>query len=591
MTRQNKVWNLSSLFVDDADPAIARAEKTASANVAAFHKKWIGRTDFTTSPTVLQQALTEYEALITSNGLLSRNYEYWHLRSAQNQNDAKVKARLLQTQEQAEKLNNTVRFFLHAVRTITPKLQPQFLQDPKLAPYKHFIERQFNQGAHTLSIEVENVLALKESTSYTQWTQLTDECLAKEARHGRTLPTLLSQISDHRQTVRDRAARDVNSILATYAPIATAELNAVLAHKKTEDELRGFDRPDAERHLHDDIDSTVVDAMLTAVTKRNYLAHRFYTLKAQIWGKPTLRYHERNLLLPAAEPLKTYPAALDLVEQTFHRLDPEFGAKVRAFDREGRIDVYPHLGKDSGAFCSYMTANLPTYVLLNHTDRLRDTLVIAHELGHGLNGEYMTIQSELNYGGPTSTAEVASTFFEDFVLRELLQSADATTRLSLQMQQLNDEISTIHRQVALYRFEQALHQAFRKDGYLDTATIGTLFNQHMAAYMGPAVEQSPGSENWWVHWSHIRYYFYVYSYASGLLISKALQAAVRRDPAFIQQVKQFLSAGSSRSPYVLFKELGLDISRAAFWNRGLDEVEQHLTDLTQLAVKLKKIHA
>lgn len=589
MKQYKKLWNLTSLFANDSDPAIVKSERVAEQMVSAFQKKWSSRTDFTHSPTVMADALVEYEQLITNNGLLSRNYLYWHLRLAQNQNDTAVKARLLQTQESAEKLQNSIRFFLHAIKKIDPKRQSRFVRAAALQPYRHLLERQFQQGAHTLSIEEENILALKESTSYTQWTQLTEECLAKESRGGHTLPVLISRLNDHRQTIRDKAAHSINSIVASNAAVATAELNAVLAHKKTDDELRGFDRPDASRLLGDDIEAETVDALVAAVAKRNHIAHRFYQFKAKLWGKKTLLYHERNLLLPTAEPQKKYADAIKLVEQTFAQLDPEFGTKVKAFDTEGRIDAYPRPGKDSGAFCSYWLSTLPVYVMLNHTDRLRDTLVIAHELGHGLNGEYMRAQSELNYDSPTSTAEVASTFFEDFVLQELLKTADDTIRLTLMVQQLTDEISTIHRQIALYQFERDLHKQFRANGYINTTTIGTLFNTHMAAYMGPAVEQSKGCENWWVYWQHIRYYFYVYSYAGGLLISKALQAAVKQDPRFIEQVKLFLSAGTTQSPRDLFLHLGLDIAQETFWNTGLDEVEQHLIAATKLAAKLKLI--
>ena len=113
----------------------------------------------------------------------------------------------------------------------------------------------------------------------------------------------------------------------------------------------------------------------------------------------------------------------------------------------------------------------------------------------------------------------------------------------------------------------------------------------MAAYMGDAVEQSEGSENWWVYWSHIRYFFYVYSYASGLLISKSLQNGVKRDPAFIKKVKDFLSAGLSDSPKNIFAKLGIDITDRQFWNKGLDEVEKLLNETEQLAMQLGKIKA
>ena len=116
-----------------------------------------------------------------------------------------------------------------------------------------------------------------------------------------------------------------------------------------------------------------------------------------------------------------------------------------------------------------------------------------------------------------------------------------------------------------------------------------MFGRHMSAYMGDAVEQSKGSENWWVYWNHLRYYFYVYSYAGGLLISKSLQNSVKEDPRFIVKVKDFLSAGLSDSPRNIFLKLGINIGDAGFWDQGLTEVNRLLKETEALALKLGKI--
>ncbi len=157
------------------------------------------------------------------------------------------------------------------------------------------------------------------------------------------------------------------------------------------------------------------------------------------------------------------------------------------------------------------------------------------------------------------------------------------------MTKLNADISTIFRQIACYRFEQELHAEYRKVGYLTKEQIGKIFQKNMATYMGKAVEQSTGSENWWVYWSHIRNFFYVYSYSSGLLISKALQRKVRANSQFIHQVKEFLSAGGADSPERIFAKLGLDITSAKFWEEGIAEVADNLKEATKLANKLGKV--
>ena len=83
--------------------------------------------------------------------------------------------------------------------------------------------------------------------------------------------------------------------------------------------------------------------------------------------------------------------------------------------------------------------------------------------------------------------------------------------------------------------------------------------------------------------------FYVFSYASGLLISKSLQASVRQDPQFIAKVKDFLAAGTSDSPKNIFAKMGIDITDKKFWEKGLSEIEQLLNDTEALATKLGKI--
>ena len=152
-------------------------------------------------------------------------------------------------------------------------------------------------------------------------------------------------------------------------------------------------------------------------------------------------------------------------QNVFQNIDQIFAEILDRFLSNGQFDVYPGKGKSSGAFCAHHLISQPTFILLNHTDRLNDVLTLAHELGHGINNELIRgKQNALNFGTPISTAEVASTFMEDFVLQEILKKADDDLRLSIMMMRLNDEVSTIFRQVACYRFEQQLHQVSGRKG-------------------------------------------------------------------------------------------------------------------------------
>ncbi|MCK9420798.1 MAG: M3 family oligoendopeptidase [Nitrospirae bacterium] len=593
------VWNLKPLFSGDNDPRIEEKRKLVGKKSTAFINTWKDRTDYLEDPVILRQALDQYESWKRQYGTDGDEGYYFWLRTQQDQNDPKLKARFNKIEEFSKKLENESQFFYLRIARIKSELQKRFLEHEGLAKYRHFLERIFAESRYHLSEPEEKILNLKLATSSSNWTKMTAGFLSKEERpviaedgKRKNMPfsEIVGLMNSRKKRVRDTAAKAFNDILAKHVEVAESEINSVFANKKIDDELRGAPRPDTLRHVADDIESEVVDSLIEAVSKRFAIPARYYALKAKLLKVRKLAYHERNVEYGKVAGRYPYPRSANLVHTVLGKLDREFADIFAGFMENGQIDVFPKKGKDSGAFCIHHLMVQPTYILLNHTGKLHDVLTIAHELGHGINNELIKKkQHALDFGTPTSTAEVASTFMEDFVLDEVLHSADDELRLAIMMQKLNDDVSSIFRQVACYQFEQELHRDLREKGYLSKEEIGTLFRKHMTAYMGKAVLQSEGSENWWVYWNHIRYFFYVYSYASGLLISKSLQHSVKKDPAFIHKVKEFLSAGLSDSPKNIFNRLGIDISDKRFWNKGLDEVENLLDETEQLAKRLGKI--
>jgi oligoendopeptidase F len=592
-------WNLRQLFDSDDDPGMEEKRRLLEKKSYGFINKWRGRNDYLRDPSILRKALDEYDEwkrLCGSEG--DEGYYFW-LRTTQDQNDPKLKAKFNQIEHLSKKIENDIQFFYLRIAKIPVKQQKRFLEYAGLKAYKHVLDRIFAESKYLLSEPEEKILNLKSPTSYSNWVRMTSGFLAKEEkevilengkRDNRNFSEILSLMNNKQKTVRDSAAKAFNYILRKNVDVAESEMNSILANKKTDDELRGISRPDFSRHISDDIESGIVDSLINTVSQRFDISSRYYSLKARLLKVRKLKYYERNVEYGNVSKKYPYYESLRLVQKVFKELDEEFAGILDGFIKNGQFDVYPRKGKSSGAFCAHHLISQPTYILLNHTNRLNDVLTLAHELGHGINNELIRAkQNALNFGTPLSTAEVASTFMEDFVLRDILKKAGDELRLSIMVMRLNDEVSTIFRQVACYRFEQELHQEFRQKGYLSKEEIGKLFQKHMASYMGRSVEQSPGSENWWVYWGHIRSFFYVYSYASGLLISKSLQNSVKADPKFISKVKEFLSAGLSDSPKHIFYQLGIDIADKRFWDKGIDEVETLLHETERLAERIGKL--
>jgi oligoendopeptidase F len=590
-------WNLKLVLEKDDDATLKKLREEFRKRTDEFVKKWRNDDSYLREPSVLKEALDEYEKFLADYGNGGKEAYYFSLKQILNQSDHEIKARYNSVEEFTKKISNDIRFFELSLAKISQETQKKMLSYPALSVYRHFLERLFDMAKHLLGEKEENIMNLKESTSYSNWVKMVEDFLSREEKEvvteegkteKKTYEGLMSLMKSRDKEVRGRAAKAFNEILDKYVDVAENEINSILANKKVDDELRGFERPDSSRHLGDDINAEVVDMLLQSVKARFSIAHRYYALKAKLLHVKKLKYYERSAEVGEIKIRYPYDKAMEVVRKTFLSLDPEFAGMLDSYTEQGQIDVFPRKGKRGGACCTGCSIKEPTFIMLNHNDKLKEVTTIAHELGHGFNNEFMRKkQNAINFGVPTSTAEVASTFMEDFVLQELLREADEKTRFAIIMEKIDGDVSSIFRQVALYMFEQELHEGFRKKGYLSKKEIGEIFVKHMKAYMGPTVDFE-NADNWWVYWGHIRMFFYVYSYASGILISKSLQNRVRKDSKFIEKVKEFLSAGTSASPSEIFKQLGIDIEKKEFWNNGLDEVESLLNEAETLAKHIVK---
>lgn len=573
-------------------------QETEKAN-RHFIDKWKGREDFLTDANILGEALDEYESIQRNFGAEGPEAYYFWLRAAQDSNNPVIKARYTKISDFSKRLQNEISFFQLKISRISKENQELFLKEARLEKYQAFLERLFKQAPYQLSEAEEKILNLKSNTAYENWVDMVESLLAKEEKeilnesgHKEiaSFSTIIHLIDSQDKNVRDEAAKALNSILEKHSDVAEHEINSILQDKKVNDDLRGFKRADESRQIADNIEPEVIDVLLASVASRNDSARRFYKLKAQLLGLNKLAYHERNIQYGQIDKEIPYEEGLNLVYKTFTKIDQKFADILEGFNRNGQIDVYPRKYKHDGAFCVYFLMTEPTYILLNYTNKLKDVLTLAHEAGHGINNELGKEKlNALDFGTSTATAEVASIFMEDFVLAEITKESDDELKLAILMMKLNDLVSKIFRQVALYRFEQELHDSFRRQGYLAKEEIGRIFIKYMSEYMGDYVEQSAGAGNWWIYWSHIRSYFYTYSYASATIISMALQKKFREDHKFIEPIKEFLASGVSKSPKNIFLKLGIDISRSEFWEQGLDEFDALLTEAEDLAKKLKRI--
>lgn len=576
-------WNLKNLYKDLSDPQIDIDIDKSKEAVGSFVEKWSSDMSYLEDPEKMYEAIEELNTLDTNSGICTKPGYYIFLQRSIDQSNPDIKARENKLNNIAVELENKIQFFEISISKIPEEKQKIFLEHPKLVEYRHFLSTLFKSGKYTLSDKEEAIFNIKSKTSHSNWVDMVEELLSKQKL--KVLDEDLNKkeivynevgkyLFSKNKKVRDFCAKEFLKINNRYSEIAEFEINSILENKSISDKYRGIDRPDLPRILHDDIDTDIVDTLISVVSDNLDIPNEYYKLKASMLSQDKLEYYERSVPLVESNKEYSFGESFEIVRKKFKELDPEFEKIVVGYKNNQQYDVYPKEGKSGGAFCAHEGKNLPTYILLNHKNKLEDVLTLAHESGHGIHSEYSKEQKALNTQYSTATAEVASTFFEDLVLEELSKDFSEKEKKEIAFKRIEDSISTIFRQVALYNFEVRLHNEFRDKGFLSKNDISNIFTNEMHRYMGDSVSIDKHMELGWVNWSHIRMFFYVYSYASGLLISKALQEYVREDPKFIENVKIFFKAGGSKSPRDIFLDMGIDISKREFWEKGIENIRR-----------------
>ena len=591
-------------LIPNNDPAYRTSERQKiQQQFWNFIKKRKENQNYLSDVNVLKEALDDYEQLMWWYGVGGEDFwifgaesYYFRLQKTIHSENETFLSGANKADEFAINMQNEILFFEHSLSTISPEKQSEFLASESIFPYHHFLERKFEEAKHLLSPEWEKITNILSKTSYENRATMMEQLTSKyeglywkeEKMETVYFETLLDRCSDKEEEKRKRAVGQVNKHLKNLESVAEHEINAILEYKKEMDNLRNFSYPEESTYLRDDVDREVIEAMASAVEGCYNFSQQFYMLKTKLLGLETITYEEKNLKYGSLDKDYSFEEAIEIVDATLQELDQEFWLLFKDFLQQGKIDVYPTKWKRGWAFCSDASKALPVYIMLNYTKKLRDVSTIIHEIGHGINAILQRKQNALNYGATISTAEVASTFFENVLIRKLSHALSWEELLVFRMSVLDTMVQTVQRQIACFRFEQELHQCFRQEGYLSSKKIWSLFQKHMKNYMGDSTLFGEGSENRRIYRTHIRSFFYVYSYASGFLISKSMEAMLHEGTITIHHIKEFLSAGKNTSPKETFLQLGIDITQPVFRQTGLKEMQHYLEETISLAQSLAK---
>ena len=419
------------------------------------------------------------------------------------------------------------------------------------------------------------------------WERLFDETVAglEFVVDGESMgiESTLNLLTDPVRAKREAAAREIARVLADNRHIFARVHNTQAKEKEVLDRWRDMPTPQTGRHLANDVEPEVVEALRDAVVAAYpRLSHRYYELKRKWLGLERMQVWDRNAPLPIEEPKTVdWATARRTVLEAYRGFDARMADLAEPFFERGWIDAGVKPGKAPGAFAHPTVTDVHPYVMLNYLGKPRDVMTLAHELGHGVHQVLAAKQGEMLSSTPLTLAETASVFGEMLTFRKLLDEAGTQAeRKTLLAGKVEDMINTVVRQIAFYDFECKLHEA-RRGGELTPDDIDALWMSVQAESLGPAFDFMDGYETYWAYIPHfVHSPFYVYAYAFGDGLVNALYAAYRDAPeGFQDKYFEMLEAGGAKHHSELLAPFGLDASDPAFWGKGLSMIEGMIDEL------------
>jgi oligoendopeptidase F len=579
-------WDLSDLYASPTDPALeadlALALERAKAFEAAYKSK---------------VAALDPEPFVAMMRELEQNEEhaakpevYAYLLHSQNTQDPAAGRILARVREAAAERGSHGVFFSLELAQTSDQQAAKLYAHPDSARYKHTVEEARKFRPHQLSEPEERVLTDFSPVGNSAWTRLFEELCAvirvDVDGSDLALEEALTMLREPDREIRRSASHAITGALNHDIRTRGYIFNVILQEKAIDDRLRHFPSWISSRNLANETSDDAVQALVEAVTGRYDVCVRYYRVKKRLLGVGDL--HEWDRYAPIGQVTRnlTWEDAKELVLGSYMRFSKRAGGLVEDFFKERWIDAPVVPGKAGGAYCMPVTPHHHPYVMLNFTGKLRDALTLAHELGHGLHDRLASKQHSFDFHPPLTLAETASVFGEALTFdRIMAEETDPKVRLAMLCSQVEDAFSTVFRQVAFNRYEDAVHTARRGEGELSVEQLGEIYQSKLQPMFGDALTLTEEHKVWWSYVSHFMHTpGYVYAYAFGNLLALSVyHRYLERGPEFVEDYLGFLAAGGSTRPDELVRGLGMDITDPGFWDAGLKILDGMVTEVERLA--------
>ncbi|MDR2731185.1 MAG: oligoendopeptidase F [Treponema sp.] len=558
-------WDLSKLFGSEEDwnAGLAEFEKMIE-RIPAFQGT-LGKS---------ADALADYLDFSRDMNILGERLGYYaQLKQAEDEGDSASRGRAGKITMAGAKAQAASAWENPEILSIPEHDIEAFLVHDRLAGYRVYLRKIIRYKPHILSDKEERIIALHSESegalqdAFSVLTNVDFDFGSIDTDEGKkplsqSTWSVFMESSD--RDLRQRAYEKFYAGFDTHKTTIAALYSGSVKQDVINARIRGFSSARKAALFGNDVDESVYDNLISAVSGKLDSLHRYYELRKRALKLDELRHWDVYApLVPVAKSRTSWDDAVDLVCKALAPLGGEYVSILKAGLSGRWADRYENKGKHSGAFSAGSFSGDP-YILMNYKeDSIRDVFTLAHEGGHSMHSWYSARNNPFTqYNYTIFEAEVASTLNEELLFRYLEKNtADRETKLYLVNKHADDLLATLYRQTMFAEFEKITHELEESGTPLTADLLRSEYRKLLEKYFGKAMVFEEASDLEGLRIPHFYNAFYVYKYATGVSAALALAGRVLSGgEKELEDYFAFLKSGGSRFPIDALKIAGVDMS-------------------------------
>lgn len=468
---------------------------------------------------------------------------------------------------------------------------------PALSPYRFYLEKVGRMRPHTLSKELEELLALSGKaleTAPRAFSALNNADIifapaldSQGKEHPLTHATYGSYMRSPDRILRKTTFENVHRAYEAHANSICELLQGQVQKLVFITKARKFNTCLETALFANQVDTAVYENLIQAVRKNLPLMHKYIALRKKHLKLDEIHVYDLSVPLAAEVEIQMgYEQASKAVVESTAPLGKSYQHDLKQGLLQDRwVDIYENARKRSGAYSSGCYDSMP-YILLNYQGNLNDIFTLAHEAGHSMQTLLSNRHQSYIYSSyPIFVAEIASTFNEQLLMDHLKKKytgkKEQTYLVNYQVEQIRN---TLFRQTLFAEFELIIHRLAEEGIPLTPTLLKEKYKQLYRDYYGPELVLDPEVEIEWARIPHFYSSFYVYQYATGISAALAFHEKTLHSAEATEKYLEFLSSGGSRYPLDLLDRAGVNMRSSEAVDAAMRHFSQ-LVDELQLCLR------